>query len=696
MRIIFKILLVLALISNLTELRAENSNAKALIKEKLSKMAPEDYINLQKPKYISEEKKALYLEAASKISPKISERPKLQSEIIEMDSLPANFRVPGEFEESQAVFISWPSYAYDAQGNSVDPFTPGFGLKWQMDQFGNWFYEIVPIEGYVLDLEPNSPYPGLWAQLADAIQKEVPVWLRIAAPEDSTALKQYMLSVGRELVNYKFLTDEDGENAFWARDFGPFGAYYGDDDSLMFVIAEYYPNRPIDDNFPVKMAQQFGYKYYKSPLELEGGNFMTDGYGSGFYGDVVFNNNSDIEGVGTNNKTPMTSTQVNEEMSRIFHLQKRNIMTSLRCDGGTGHIDIYTKMANDQEILITKYPDQFNKPLFSDYQTANQNRQMISERTTAFNSRFRFLEVPLPTDDNGTYARTTCNTFREDARGYINGLTINKTFIVPTYSNQTSGNKEGDAGAIEVIKRHMPGYNVVPIDSRILTPLGGAIHCITMQIPAENPVVIRHRQLSGSLSKFDVLVDNKIEIKGTTRNNSGFEYGKLYYRCVSQGSTWNTANLTITQDISSSKSEHSFTGVIDFENLGCGLNSEIEYYLEFETMNGKTALKPITAPRGFYSFNLNDNPSDVEESFSDNIIIYPNPAIETAYINAPINGQNFTIEIYNSIGNILDSITIESSPNIASLNLSKYSSGVYFVKVQINGRSEFRKLIISK
>jgi hypothetical protein len=31
----------------------------------------------------------------------------------------------------------------------------------------------------------------------------------------------------------------------------------------------------------------------------------------------------------------------------------------------------------------------------------------------------------------------------------------------------------------------LPGYTLVPIDSRALTPGGGAIHCITMQIPKD-------------------------------------------------------------------------------------------------------------------------------------------------------------------------------------------------------------------
>ncbi len=674
----------------------KNIDAKAAAKAQLSKMKSEDFLKIQKPKFIPEEKKHLYQDAYNKIISNKKYEPRLQSQDTDMDSLPAKFRTPGEFEESQAVFISWPSYAFDADGNMVEPYTPGVGLKWFQDNSGNWDYEIVDIEGYVLDLEAESPLPPLWSQLADAIQQEVPVWIRVAAPDDTTALKEYMTSRGTPLTNYQFLTDEDGENAFWARDFGPFGAYYGDEDSLMFVNAEYYPGRPIDDYFPVKIAQQKGYRYYKSPLEIEGGNFMTDGHGMGFFGNVIYLNNSDNVGPANSQKKPMNANEVNNELSKIFSLDKRMLMVSLRCDGGTGHIDIYTKMANDQEILITKYPDQFNTQQFPDYGTANGNRELILAANNAYGKKFRFLEVPLPTDDDGKYNRTGCNSFGTDARGYINGLTVNKTFIVPTYSNDISGNKVGDDAALDIIRQHMPGYKVVPIDSRILTPLGGAIHCITMQIPAENPVTILHRQYKGELSKFDILEDGHlIPVTGKIRNHSGFSGGKLYYRCGSGG--WFETNLVITSDEEGSNSDFNFSGMIDIDVISCGMEENISYYMDFKTNNGKTAYRPIAAPEGYYTFSLSESTSGIEDNFAGSTVrIYPNPANDIAYISIPETGEETTIEISDLIGSSLGSYLMTKGTAVAALDLSNFNSGMYLCKVRSAGKMEVVKLIVTK
>jgi agmatine/peptidylarginine deiminase len=671
-----------------------NIEAKLKAKEKLATFKDYDFQKLQAPKLIPEDKKHLYTEIYNKIVEQNKYNPKLQSITIDMDSLPSNFRTPGEFEESQAVLISWPSYAFDKDTNFVEPYTPGVGIKWFQDAQGNWDYEIVDIEGYVLDLESDSPYSKLWATLVNTIQQEVPAWIRVAAPEDTTDLKLFMNSQGYNLTNYVFKVDEDGENAFWMRDFGPFGVYYGDSDSLFFVKAEYYPGRPIDDMYPVKLAQELGYKYYKSPVELEGGNFMCDGHGTGIFGNVIYGNNSDNVGTANSPKKPMGASAVNTEMSRIFNLKQSIIPISLKCDGGTGHIDIYSKMANDEEILVTKYPSEYNKFTFPDYATVNNNKDLLISQKNKYGKQFRFLEVPLPTDDDGKYNRTSCNSFGEDARGYINGLTVNKTFIVPIYSNNSSGNKAGDDAALEVIRKQMPGYKVVGIDSRILTPAGGAIHCVTMQIPAENPVYIQHSQLKGVQIESEIVKDGKIKIFGTVRNHSGFKSGKLFYRCISSN-IWTEANVDITAQVGASKSDFDFTSYIDNTNLQCGYGTDIQYYIKFETNNGKTAYRPLTGPEGFYTFNLG-NPASIDEMLLNGFELYPNPADDMIYIRFDELNLNAQLEIFDIVGNKLNSMNVNTSDGIATLDVTNYNPGMYMLKITSGSKVRIMKFVVSK
>ena len=143
--------------------------------------------------------------------------------------------------------------------------------------------------------------------------------------EDSILVKQYVESLGYTWYNYQFFRQEEGENSFWMRDCGPYGFYYGDNDSLGILGLEYYPGRPIDNNVSKYIAEMNNYKFVRSSVETEGGNFMTDGWGNAFWSNVIYSNNSDKYGQGYEPKTPMTSTQVNDTMSKCFNLKSYNV-----------------------------------------------------------------------------------------------------------------------------------------------------------------------------------------------------------------------------------------------------------------------------------------------------------------------------------------------------------------------------------
>ncbi|MBX3043445.1 MAG: agmatine deiminase family protein [Candidatus Kapabacteria bacterium] len=666
-----------------------SQDAKMRAKENLKRMSAEEKIKLISPKKIPIEKEIEYNRNLNLINKNNISEPKWLSSGIEMDSLPNNFRIAAEFEELQAVLISWPSFAFDSLGNNLEAFTPGVGFYWWQDEFDQWKSELRDIAGYVLDLDDDSEYPlpKIWSKLADVIQKETKVWIRVTPIADTTEIINYMAAKGTPLYNYEFIEDTDGQNEFWMRDFGPFGAYREDNDSLFFVVTRYYPQRPIDDDFPINLAFRKGIPYYQSSLEIEAGNFMTDGHGNSVVGNVLYFANNDTYGHAMTEKKPMNAVEVNAEFAKIFNTNQSIVLQSLRCDGGTGHIDIYSKYVNDEDILITKYPSAFNKVQFPDYQTVLNNRKEIENHNNYYDRKFRFLEVPLPTDDDGRYNRTTCNTFNRDARGYINGLLVNKTFIFPSYSDDESGNSEGDAEATDIIKSLMPGYNVVPIDSRLLTPLGGAVHCITMQVPAENPVLIKHAKYYGEYYINDILQDdNKILFAGSARNKSGFKTGILHYRCTN--GEWSEIELELTPSESGSDMEFDFFASIGFEEIECGFNNEIDYYFEFETNNGKTAHKPITAPEGYFSFSVTNSVSSVEELFSSNDFkLYPSPASDFITISISNSGlrqfnENDKIQIYDVLGlEVVQSSLIGGNIRI---DISHLQTGVYFVRIGNN------------
>jgi agmatine/peptidylarginine deiminase len=641
--------------------------AAAKAKARFSTFKKDDFIKLNKRNKRAQNEQKTKVEKAniflknSNIETKKAEINKNENQTLAS----TNVWVPGEFDESQAVLISWPSYAYDADGYPLEPFMNGYG--WPYDGRDT----LLKIEGYDTDLYDDSPYPILYKELVNAIQNEVKVWIRLTNIEDSVYIKSYMDFMGYPLTNYLFFNQPEGENSFWMRDCGPYGYYYGDQDSLGLIGALYYPGRPIDNDISKFLATKFGYQYTQSNVETEGGNFMTDGWGRAFWSTVIAENNADTYGRAYDYKAPMSLASVNAAMKSVFNLTNYSVLNKLVCDGGTGHIDLYLKLVDDETIIATKYPDYMNSGLFPDYKTANTNITTIKGLSSHYGRPYNVQNLELPTRDNGGQYEN-CDSLFYDARTYINGLSINKTFIMPIYSNDTLGNLLQDNLAIESMKQILPGYTIYPIDARALSTGGGEIHCITMQIPAENPLRIAHQRISG-------LTDLKSEwnLTATAKNRSGIKSSKLYWKKQNE-TTWKTVDMP-------SIGSDQFSGVIPGANLT--LKDSINYYIEVQTNNGKTQSRPISAPKGFYTYYFTGI-SGIEDDFaeiSNSIKIEPNPANEITNFkfNLASSGK-YKITITNSLGERLFEIPENDysiGANTIQINTNKYTSGMYYISL---------------
>lgn len=614
---------------------------------------------------------------------------KQESGLSATETLPANMRVPGEFEESQAVLIAWPqlTVTLDGQITFDEPFADGYASRYnqQTQQF-----TLEKIAGTIPDtFAVESPYGNIWGDLANAIQQELPVWILIYNASDSTDLKSFMSNRGTPLTNYRFLHKPDGGNAFWMRDCAPIGFYHGDKDELAFLDMHYYPNRPLDDKIPQFLANTLGYKYYSSPLELEGGNFMTDGYGNAFTSTAMYENNADNVGMGEvrvsngkasmvfASKKPMNDDQAKDTMKTYFGLNRLTVLDKLRCDGGTGHIDIYAKYMDDNRILISEYPTEYNNSKFSDWSTVKKNVTTIQALQSHYGAAFQIPRIQTAPDDNGEFTQTTCNDYFADARGYLNGVFLNKTYIFPGYSDGVTGYKEGDDAAKALYEQVLPGYRIVPLDARVLTPGGGAYHCITMQIPAENPVVFEHKPLVGKVE-----LAASYSLSTIARNHSGMKEVKAFWR-VKGTSQWNSVPM---QNVSGNEFKLDIPAVPNVPEV------TIEYYVEGSTNNGKTARRPITAPDGYYSFTYGSTVSVSEDDIRSAITVgdpKPNPSNGDVLLPYSIDkNAQIVVRIADATGRTVQSFdnNVQQAGNhILRFNTENLSHGVYLISIEING-----------
>jgi agmatine/peptidylarginine deiminase len=553
--------------------------------------------------------------------------------------IPANIRIPGEFEEVQAVCMTWP-YGKAKIDQRYDPFDP------------------APTGAIPLD--QSDPQGLIAIKLAHKIQLNNKVIIRIDYPEHEATIRETMRLNGVPFSNVMFYTHK--VNGFWERDYGPISYYTGDRDQIGFIDHDYHSTEPSinnvngerldDDVVPTVLGNILNYPVQRTKVNIEGGNFMSDGFGTYWRSRYVRDVNISPAANEPQLDNNTFDTLWNESYRPTRPLVELNSLT--QCDGGTKHVDIYLKLVDESNILISDYR---LATQHGDLNTWNANLTQIQGLRDVHGDPYILHYIPMPTLDNNVQ-QTSCisrtvNTDRgpyqeTSQRTYVNGTTVNGNFVFPIMSNETTPSA-GDQAGIDALKAAMPGYNMHPINVATMDFTGGAIHCITMQIPAENPVFIKHKRLEKAPEP-----DKELPVSATFKNRNGIKNAFVYYR--KKGDTnWIAIAMT-------AGANNEYTANIPATALPA--NTDIEYFVE-ATSNAagtdaeKTISKPIVARNGgFYNLKTKNTLglSELEMSKHTNfaLSIYPNPNHGNFTLPIAIDqARNLVIEVYNNSGQLV-------------------------------------------
>ncbi|MES2766104.1 MAG: agmatine deiminase family protein [Bacteroidota bacterium] len=472
-----------------------------------------------------------------------------------------NIRIPAEWEEVQAVVVSWPFLSHTEKN---DP------------------KEVA---------EYYKKYAAVWVKLAAAVQEECALWIRVYKAEDTVSVKSLLKESGVALDHYKFIV-YPGDN-FWMRDYGPIGFYYGERDSIGLIDTRYRTPSAnyYTDAFPAEISRIMNAKPFKTKLIYDGGNFKTDGFGNSFFTSRVFSNNT--------RQNIWSQAATLDTMHSVFNFRSATEVQALECDGGTGHIDMFFELLDEQTIALAEYPETVTA---QDRAILERNKKILESQLSIYGTPYKIVRIPMPASDNGSFKNITCAELNRDPRTYMNGVFVNKSYILPIFSNNTSGNSQGDAEVVALFKKLLPGYKIVPVDSRILSASFGGLHCITMQIPAENPIHFRMKDFP--LEKMPLAESYPVSVE--ISNKDKVKTAKLSTR--KRGSDWASQFLMLNQRGSINPKllagEKIFRGEIEGSTLAVG--DTVDYYISAESYNGKLMTKPITAPAGYYSFVITE------------------------------------------------------------------------------------------
>jgi agmatine deiminase len=476
---------------------------------------------------------------------------------------------------------------------------------------------------------------------------------------DSNSVRSYLTSNGINFTNIRFL--QKPSDSIWMRDYGQWNVYKNDVDSLYLIDWIYNRPRPNDDAVPSQIATATGlplYEMINSPNDLvhTGGNYMVDGWGTAFSSDLILDENPG-----------MTETEIDNIMQDWMGINRYIKMPTLPYDE-IHHIDMHLKLLDEETLLVGEYPSGT-----ADGPQIEANLQyVLSNYNSVFGTPYKVIRIPMPPDGGGDYP----DNFG-DYRTYTNSTFINKTLIVPTYAQQY------DTTALRILREALPGYAVVGINCNNIINQLGALHCITKEVGTSDPLLITHQPLQNTTN-----TTTPYQVDAWIKHKSGIQTATLYY----------TTDTTLGyQAVSMSLTDvptDTWTGYIPAQTAG----TEIFYYVHAQANSGKQQVRPITAPDGWWKFEVLGFTTIIEEAESEIFTVYPNPSHGITCIplrtNNEVKGELYLSDVTGrKIATIFSGNFIKGEKNYF-INTTNMNAGTYLLILQTDDNSSVQRLMV--
>jgi agmatine deiminase len=343
------------------------------------------------------------------------------------DELPRSVRMPAEFEPTASVIMQW---------------TPG-------------------------------DFDAVHTFLADRVQHAgAELMLIVADADHERRVRVHLAREGVPAGAIRFL--QAAADSVWTRDYAAMPVYLNAVSSRAFVDWRFSCNTarhqfasPNDDRIPPLLASEFGVPLRRADgkrngLVMEGGDLLTDGFGTGFCSALLPElNGGDAEAV-------------RRVLGQQLGLNRVIVLERMR-SGPDNHIDMYMKLLDEETILLGEYQS-------GDGGVIARNLRRIERANSCYGTPYRIVRIPMP----GSYRPG-------DYRSYTNALIVNNRVLVPLYGLDT------DEEALAIYREAMPGYDVEGYDCNELITHGGAIHCITREVAPPEVVRVAHPRFRGSL-----------------------------------------------------------------------------------------------------------------------------------------------------------------------------------------------------
>ena len=507
-------------------------------------------------------------------------------------------------------------------------------------------------------------YPAILAEIIRYAQEECQV---IVHATNTTTAQSDLVNVYGVPLGPNVTFEQQPSNSLWIRDYGANTVYIDDVDSLFLVDWKYNrPSRVQDDSLPRAYARILDVNMVEmniqpNYLQHTGGNFMSDGFGTAFSSKLILDENTD-----------KSENQINTLMQDYMGIDTYIKMETLPYDG-IHHIDMHMKLLDEETLLIGQYPT----GTADGPQIEANLLYVLNNYNSVFGTPYKIVRVVQPPDDLNRFPNQG-----GDYRTYSNAIFINKTVLLPVYEERY------DTTALRVWRESLPGYRVVGIDCNDIIPASGAIHCITHSVGVNDPLLISHQALPDTYNTTDPYV-----VTAYVNHRSGIAGANVFY------TTDTTQAYTALPMVISNEAQQEWTASIPAQPG----DTEVFYYIQATSESGKTQVRPIVAPEGWWKFRVLDTTSVItnakwinEQVFRMGAFPNPSSGITCIPVNAPAE-MTIELDILDLSGRTIQHVfqgKAIAGENRYFIQTKDWASGIYQIRLSSKFGQAVQKLVV--
>ncbi|MFW6083637.1 MAG: agmatine deiminase family protein [Gemmatimonadota bacterium] len=242
---------------------------------------------------------------------------------------------------------------------------------------------------------------------------------------------------------------ESSHESAWVRDFGPIAVARGD--RVLWLDAEYYASRPVDDALPRTLGRSLGVPVVPFPHRLEGGGIVTDGRGLCVMTETSLRAMTTVRG----------TDSMPRSMTKRLGCPTLVVVPALPGEP-TGHVDQMIQFLAPGVAAVAELRGENLPP--GDVARMDAAAARLAAAARAAGHELRIVRIPVYRHPTGRYM------------SYVNVIALRGHLLVPDFASVPP---DLQSEAYDLL-RGETGAELVPIPADDIALGGGGLHCIVL------------------------------------------------------------------------------------------------------------------------------------------------------------------------------------------------------------------------